>query len=291
MSDNTYIFELSEEAKRLGKQAQFLAPLTQRMCEDAGIKAGMKVLDVGCGAGDVTLLLAEMVGPHGIIVGVDRNPTLLEIASARVRAAGLTNVSFVNGDLFTVPLDDDFDAVVGRLVLVHVQDKVALLRRLSAHVRPGGIVAFQEPDHTLQVATLPKVGLFEQAWNWRLEATRRAGIERQMGLKMYGMFLDAGLSTPEVRLEQMVGGGPNWGGYEHLSGLVRGLLPLIVQFEIATAEEVAINTLTQRIRDEVVSQGGVVKGVSFVSAWARTTSGCVAKMNNTRSKERRGTAT
>jgi len=159
--------------------------------------------------------------------------------------------------------------VVGRLVLVHIQDKVALLCRLSKQVHPGGIVAFQEPDHSIPVATLPRARLFEQTWNWRLEATRRAGLEAQMGLKLYGMFLDAGLPAPEVRLEQMVGGGPNWGGYDHLADLIRGLLPLLDQFGIVTPEEVKIGTLAQRLRDEVVSQHGVVMGVSLVSAWTR----------------------
>src|SRR6516164_7810240 len=95
-SNSTYVFELSEEAKRLEKQGQFLAPLTRRLFEDAGITAGMKVLEVGCGAGDVALLLAEMVGLSGNIVGVDRNPAILETACKRVRLAGLSNVSFIS---------------------------------------------------------------------------------------------------------------------------------------------------------------------------------------------------
>ncbi len=272
MSENnestpTYVFELSEEAKRLEKQGQFLAPLTRRLFEDAGITVGMKVLEVGCGAGDVVLLLAEMVGPGGTIVGVDNNPAILETAWQRVQAAGLPNVSLVSGDILTIALDDDFDAVMGRLILVHTQDKVALLRKVSTHVRPGGLVVFQEPDHTNPVATEPRARLFEQAWNWWLEATRRAGLERQTGLKLYGMFLDAGLPAPEMRLERVMGGGPNWGGYDHLASLVRGLLPLIVQGGIATTEEVAIDTLAQRLREEVVRGRGVVMGLSLVSAW------------------------
>lgn len=272
MSENNdstpaYVFELSEEARRLEKQGLFLAPLTRRLCEDAGITAGMKVLEVGCGAGDVTLLLAEMVCPGGTIVGIDSNQALLEIASERVQAAGLQNVSFMSGDILTITLDNDFDAVVGRLILVHVQDKVALLRRVSTHVRPGGLVVFQEPDHTHPIATLPRARLFEQTWNWWVEATRRAGLERQMGLKLFGVFLDAGLPAPQMRLEGVMGGGPNWGGYDHVASLVRGLLPLIVQGGIATAEEVEIDTLAQRLREEIMSQRGVVMGLSLVSAW------------------------
>jgi SAM-dependent methyltransferase len=218
----------------------------------------------------VALLLAELVGPYGTVVGVDKSPTMLETAERRVRAVGLPNVSFINGDILTVALDHDFDAVVGRLVLIHIPDKVALLRRMSKYVRPGGVVAFQEPDLSTPVVTLPRAQLFEQAWNWVLSATCRTGMERQMGLKVYGLFLEAGLPHPEVRLEQMVGGGPNWGGYNHVAGLVRGLLPLIVQFGIATAEEVAIDTLAQRLREEVVSQHGAAMSASLVRAWTRT---------------------
>jgi SAM-dependent methyltransferase len=274
-SNSTYVFELSEEAKRLEKQGQFLAPLSRRLFEDAGITEGMKVLDVGCGAGDVALLLAEMVGPHGTIVGVDSNPAILETAGQRVRAAGLSHVSFVSGDILTVALDDDFDAVVGRLILVHTPGKVALLRQVSTHVRPGGLVVFQEPDHTNPLVTWPQARLFEQAWNWWLEATRRAGLERQMGLKLFGMFLDAGLPAPEMRLERVMGGGPNWGGYDHLASMVRGLLPLIVEGGIATAEEVAIDTLAQRLREEVVRERAVVMGLSLVSAWTRRIARCL----------------
>lgn len=277
MSENNestpaYVFEQAEEAKRLEKQGQFLAPLTRRLFEDAGIRAGMKVLEVGCGAGDVALLLAELVGPGGAVVGVDSNPAILETARQRVQATGLPQVSFVNGDILTVTLDGDFDAVVGRLILVHTQDKIALLRRVSTHVRPGGLVVFQEPDHTHPIATEPRAQLFEQAWNWWVEATRRGGLERQMGLKMFGMFLDAGLPAPQMRLERVMGGGPDWGGYEHLASMVRGLLPRITQSGIATAEEVAIDTLARRLRDEVVSQRGVVMGLSLVSAWTHNIS-------------------
>ena len=272
MSENNeptpaYVFEQAEEARRLEKQGQFLAPLTRRLFEDAGIRPGMKLLEVGCGAGDVALLLAELVGPAGAVVGVDNNPAILETARQRVRVAGFPQVSFINGDILTVALDDNFDAVVGRLILVHTQDKVALLRKVRTHVRPGGLVVFQEPDHTHPIATEPRARLFEQAWDWWVEATRRGRLERQMGLKLFGMFLDADLPAPQMRLERVMGGGPDWGGYEHLASMVRGLLPLIVQGGIATAEEVEIDTLACRLRDEVVSQQAVVMGLSLVSAW------------------------
>src|SRR5713226_1288348 len=105
------------EACRLG---QLLYPSTKQLFVQAGITTGMKVLDVGSGAGDVALLLAELVGPTGSIVGVEVHATILETARARVQAAGLTNVSFITGDIRDVALDEEFDAVVERNVLIYL---------------------------------------------------------------------------------------------------------------------------------------------------------------------------
>src|SRR5438093_3781437 len=104
-----------DETRRLEDRARFFEPLTRRLFEDAGIGDGMRVLDMGCGAGDVSLLVAELVGSSGSVVGVDLNPDVVAFASARANARGLQNVEFVRGDIRGVELDSHFDAVVGRL--------------------------------------------------------------------------------------------------------------------------------------------------------------------------------
>src|SRR5262249_26107595 len=74
-SDDTYALgRRPEETRRLQVQAQVLNPSTRRLFEQARIRAGMKVLDLGSGAGDVALLLADMIGPSGTVVGVEINP-------------------------------------------------------------------------------------------------------------------------------------------------------------------------------------------------------------------------
>ena len=114
----TYLFGHSAgETDRLLRQARLFGSDTRRLLEDAGIAAGMQVLDVGSGAGDVSLILADMVGASGSVLGVDINAELLETARARTDAAGLRNVTFTVGDVASVALDGDFDAVVGRCVL------------------------------------------------------------------------------------------------------------------------------------------------------------------------------
>ena len=90
----TYLMGRSEaETRRLMAQHRLYGTFTRRLLEDAGIEEGMKVLDVGSGAGDVALLAAEFVGPTGSVVGVDQDSEVLETASARAEASGLTNMS------------------------------------------------------------------------------------------------------------------------------------------------------------------------------------------------------
>ncbi len=111
-STQVYVFGHSVgEAQSIQQLAQILAPVTRQFLEQAGLCAGMKVLEVGSGAGDVALLAAELVGPTGTVIGVENNPAILE--TARAQAARLTQVSFVESDLTDLVLDDTFDAVVG----------------------------------------------------------------------------------------------------------------------------------------------------------------------------------
>jgi ubiquinone/menaquinone biosynthesis C-methylase UbiE len=189
------------------------APYTARFLQDAGISRGMKVLDVGTGAGDVALLAASLVGRDGTVVGIDVNAELIETARARAAAAGFEQVSFVVGDAGSVELDRDFDAVVGRCVLFFAREPAALVRRLTGCVRGGGIVAFQEPANaTLAPMSLPRSQLLERLWAWILETYRRADMDLYMGLRLRSIFAEAGLAAPAMHLDAAAGGGPDWPG-------------------------------------------------------------------------------
>src|SRR5262245_20653769 len=107
------------ELERLRVQARLIEPITRRWLTEAGITAGMRVLDVGSGVGDVALLAADLVGAGGEVVGTDRVATPLSVASERAAARSLTNVRFVEGDPCEMTFDRPFDAVVGRYVLMY----------------------------------------------------------------------------------------------------------------------------------------------------------------------------
>ena len=255
-----------EETGRLITRAQIVAAATRRLLEDAGMVAGRKVLAVGSGAGDVALLAAELVGPSGVVVGVDSNPAVLATARERVQAQGLGNVTFLEGDVHSVALADDFDAVVGRYVLIWVRDPAGALRAAVRHLRPGGLVAFQESDFSFSVLAVPPSPLAEQL------NRPPPGVERHMSLTLYRAFLDAGLPNPQMRFEASIGGGADYSGYQRLADVLRSAVPNLVQSGLMAAEEAAalgLETLAERLRGEVVSQRGIIIHQPFVVAWAR----------------------
>src|SRR5512146_495123 len=87
------------ELRRLEVQGRLLAPMTRDLLRHAGVTTGMRVLDVGCGGGDVAFAVAELVGPAAEIIGFDRADTMVSIAKTRAQALGLTNVRFVQSDI------------------------------------------------------------------------------------------------------------------------------------------------------------------------------------------------
>jgi SAM-dependent methyltransferase len=258
----------AEERERLIEQAGLFGPITERFLRTAGLGSGMRVLDVGCGVGDVSMLCARLVGAEGEVVGMDRDPAALARARERVAAAELSNVRFIEGDFRELPPGEPFDAVVGRAVLMYAADPVAALHSLLPHLRSGGVAAFQEFDYTTLIA-LPPFALVEQLADWWRRAATQAGIELQMGLKLFPTYVAAGLPGPEMHGETILGGGPDFAGYADLAGIYRSILPLLERFGIVTAGEVDIDTLADRLREEMVSRGGVITLQMAVGGFAR----------------------
>jgi ubiquinone/menaquinone biosynthesis C-methylase UbiE len=255
------------ELERLGAQARVIEPITRQFFRDAGIVPGMHVLDVGSGAGDVAFLAADLVGPAGKVIGTDRSPAAIAAALKQAEARSLDNVSFREGDPSEMTFEQRFDAVVGRYVLMFQADPAATLRKLAAHLRPGGLVVFHEPSWD-GVRSFPPSPTYDRCWQWIVDTFERVGTEMRMGLKLYATFIAAGLPAPSMRLSAVIGGGSSdW--LNVIAENVRSLLPEMERLGVATAAEVGIEVLADRLRKEVAASGGVIVGRSEIAAWSR----------------------
>ena len=254
-SDATYTLgRTSHETTRLIEQSRIYGESTQRLCKRAGIAEGMQVLEIGSGAGDVALTLAELVGPTGQIVGVDINADILDTARQRAADADMQNIEFIAGDARILEFSDKFDAILGRFVLMYMVEQRTAFAKLVTHLKPGGIIAFQEPEYTLYPAFLhPDTPLMNQLITWILDVFEHSGAHLNMGIGLYQAFVDAGLPSPTMHLESPIGAEKNWAGYRYMATIFRSLLPLLEKYGLATAEQVDVDTLASRIRQEVIT--------------------------------------
>jgi SAM-dependent methyltransferase len=235
--------------------------------EAAGIGSGMRVLDLGSGMGDVAFIVAELVKSTGEVLGIDRAQEPVAEANLRAEQQGFGNVRFVVGDIHNAAPDGPFDAIVGRLVLMHVADPAAVLRAQSALLGSGGVVVPIEFDLD-SARSLPSTPLVGKALSWLHEAYARSSIAPALGPRLWTVLKEAGL-----RPMGMIGVQPHFGPHDPdgptiLAGIIRTALPLLQRTAVATAEEVGPDTLQQRLTDELANAGAIFAHPMLFGVWA-----------------------
>ncbi len=191
------------EMDRLTEQAKFLRPITERLLRSAGLKEGMKVLDLGCGAGDVSFLAAEIVGAGGSVVGVDRVEAAIRYANSRAGSRSVGNVVFRNGDADRIE-DADFDFAVGRYVLTYQPDPPGFVRAVAARVKQHGKIAFHEFD-TRGGESLPPIPVFDRVFNEMIRGLGASATSPNVAIRLPSILAEAGLTEPRGFCERPIG--------------------------------------------------------------------------------------
>jgi ubiquinone/menaquinone biosynthesis C-methylase UbiE len=261
------------ELERLDLQGVLYRDATRRAFVDAGVAPGMAVLDVGCGTGDVSLLAAELVGPGGSVIGVDREADAVEAARARAEARGAANVEFRVAEIGEGVEAASVDALVGRFVLMHQDDPARALGRAARAVRPGGSVAMVESNMTSLLDaphSWPQSPLYDRIVRWKCSVVGGAGADLEAGLRLARTFVDAGLPEPATRLEALVVGGSETPFYRYMAESVRSMLPAARRLGVMGFNESDVDALAGELRAEVVASHGVLVCWPVVAAWCRT---------------------
>jgi SAM-dependent methyltransferase len=254
------------ETQRLRAQGGFFAASSDWLLRLAGIQPGMRVLDIGCGAGDVTLSIASLIGESGQVTGVDADAAVLAVARERATEAGLGNVTFRQATVPDIALDGPVDAIAGRMILMHLEDPGATLGRLRRLLRPGGVVTFQEVRLT-SVRSIPPVPLLAQCVQWASQAFTASGRDPDTGQRLLSIFGDAGLPVPEMMVAVPTARGP--AAYALAAGSVISLLPALEKANITTREEVDPDTLAQRLWEQARADNALLMLPELYGAWAQ----------------------
>jgi SAM-dependent methyltransferase len=261
------------ELERLRLQGAFFEEMTRQAFAAAGVRPGWQMLDIGCGAGDVTFVAADLVGDAGSVTGIDRSAQAVAAARGRAQTESRANARFQVADIEAFDDDLRFDAVVGRFVLMHQADAVSTLRAAARHVRAGGAVVMIESAFSACVAgfhSFPHSPTYDRMVALMTQIIRGAGADAGMGLRLREVFTAAGLPAPTVRLQARVDGGPDATIYRYMAESLRSVLPFAATMGLSELNSTHIDELEAQLRAEVVACHGTLVSPPIVAAWSRT---------------------
>lgn len=221
-----------------------------------GLAPGMRVLDLGCGQGDLSRFVTTLVGPGGEVVGVDRSEAALTAARAAAIDPHAAPIRYDTADL-AGPLSNlgHFDAIVGRRVLMYLPDAAATLAELARLAAPGALVAFQEHARIGLPAGLGDLPEHRRLYDWMWRMITAEGGDATLALRLVELMRAAGFAIDQARSEGVLlqPGTPSF-----LPSLAAALLPRLVACRVATADEVALDTLADRLDEERWVVGGTI---------------------------------
>jgi SAM-dependent methyltransferase len=190
-----------EAANRLLLLDRIFGASTRELLKAAGISPGMKVAEIGCGSGLVSLWLAKTVGATGTVTAADSSGEQLQLAEKN--ASDLNNISFHRADAYATGLPrESFDLVYSRFLMCHLREPLRALAEMRALLRPGGILVCEDHDDG-GIFTEPPTRAYQRLVEISQSVNASRGLDSYIGLKLPRLFHEAGFTGPDVRVMQL----------------------------------------------------------------------------------------
>ena len=199
-------------------------------------------------------------------MAVDRDPRMLAITQQR-KAESPARLETLQAEILSIPHGREFDAVVGRFVMMYQPDTVAAVARLALHLRAGGRFAFVEPDYSIPPMSRPSLPLWERTTRLIAEAFRRTGTPINLAFDLHRALVAAGCARPEAAV---VDAFIHYAGNPYSANqmvVLRSLLPEIERLGLATAAELDLDTLVERLDAEAAAVHGLGRGALIFGVW------------------------
>jgi ubiquinone/menaquinone biosynthesis C-methylase UbiE len=220
----------------------------RRLLADGGIEKGMRVLDVGCGAGDLSVIASELVGDGGEVVGCDRSEDALESARNAAEEKHLSAVKFIRADITELPAGiGTFDAMIGRRVLMYLSDAALGIGRLLPHLTANGTMIFQESDRMASSFCSQSMPLHMKVQTWIWDTVTREGGNIRIGRQLYSLMKNAKLKILQMRAEAIL---HTYESGSDLGWVAKMMTPRMISHGVVTAEEMDADTLEDRLQLE-----------------------------------------
>jgi ubiquinone/menaquinone biosynthesis C-methylase UbiE len=222
---------------------------TQRLLADCGIEKGMRVLDVGCGTGDLSVIAAELAGCSGEVVGLDISEDALASARNAIEKRRISTVKFIQADIVKLPEDiGAFDVIIGRRVLMYLSDAAQGINSLLSHLKANGKMVFQESDFMASSLCAQSMPLHTKVLAWIWDTVAKEGGNVRIGRQLYSLMRNAGLKILQTRAEAIL---HTYESGSDLGWVSKMMASRMISCGVVTSEEMDADTLEDRLQLEL----------------------------------------
>jgi len=191
------------------------------------------------------MVAARLVGRDGRVTGIDIDEGALALAAARAREQGLNHIDFVHSDICAFRTDANYDAVIGRHILVHTPNPRGVVGTVHSLLHSGGVAVFQEFDFSVVHRPFPAAPLYERTFDI-FRAFFGKTVHADIGTRLFHMLSDAGFSSPQCRVEYPMDGGADSPFYEWVAESFRSILPRAEALGLVGSDEVVASIRSPR---------------------------------------------
>jgi SAM-dependent methyltransferase len=191
----------TEGKKRLDLLARVMVPTTVQLFDRVGLTRAMNCLDVGCGGGQVAILMGQTVGPEGRVIGTDTDTEIIALAKEEAKAAKVTNVEFEEVDACARVWHEQFDVAYARFLLSHLTEPENCLAVMAEACAPGGTIVIEDTEFAGSFC-YPRCAAYERYKELYEELINRRGGDSNIGPKLPAMLREAGIQRIEINVIQ-----------------------------------------------------------------------------------------
>lgn len=253
--------------ERLRVLSSVLGSSTAELLARVGVASDSRCLDVGCGGGDVTRMMARLA-VSGMVVGVDMDSTALDLAREESKAIGLSNVEYREAQVDERLFDGEegtFDIVYARFLLCHLPEPAEAIARLARLCRPGGVVVVEDTDISGSICWPPNPA-FTRCCGLYSDTVRARGGNPDIGQRVPSMLREVGLSEISVSVSQP---GALSGDAKTIQLLtLKNIAAAATSLGLTTAEE--IDRLRSELTAHIERDDTYITTARIIQTWGRT---------------------
>lgn len=192
-NDNSYLIAVGKKDEaRLLILNELFGETSQNLLLKAGLNSGMKVLEIGCGTGNMTGWIASQVGESGCVTAVDISPEQIVIAKENNKKHN--NICYIEKSIFDLNNISQFDLIYSRFVIMHQNQPFEALKAILSLLKEGGALVCEEAANTV-AACCPDSAVFKKSRELILSLYKMKNIDHDFGSHIYDYFRKLGLKN------------------------------------------------------------------------------------------------